>query len=97
VDWLDLAQDRDQCTWSLRFQALNEVINLVTAVIYRFYPIDKARITADCIENQFTSHYLCDYDHKRQTEARVQALLDIADGDTTVTFHLVTSEKRLNL
>jgi hypothetical protein len=29
----------------------------------------------DCLENQFTSHYLCDKNHERRVEIGVQALL----------------------
>jgi hypothetical protein len=29
-----------------------------------FYPYDKANINADCLENQFRAHYLCDCDHR---------------------------------
>jgi hypothetical protein len=31
---------------------------------------------ADCLENQFTHHDLCDENHERRVEARVQALLE---------------------
>jgi hypothetical protein len=31
--------------------------------------------TADCLENQFTQHDLCDKNHKWQVETRVQTLL----------------------
>jgi hypothetical protein len=41
---------------------------------------EKANVTADCLENQFTSHNLCDKNHERQVETRVQALLaSVAD------------------
>jgi hypothetical protein len=29
-----------------------------------FYPIDKANIIADCLENQFRGHVLCNCDHR---------------------------------
>jgi hypothetical protein len=32
-------------------------------------------VIEDCVENQFTSHDLCDENHDRQVETRVQALL----------------------
>jgi hypothetical protein len=32
------------------------------------YPIDKANTTADCLENQFTSHDLCDCDHRLKSK-----------------------------
>jgi hypothetical protein len=45
-----------------------------------FHPLEKANATADCLENQFTPHYLCDENHKQQVEARVQALLPAVDN-----------------
>jgi hypothetical protein len=44
-----------------------------------FHPIDKANILADCLENQFRAHDLCDCDHRRHVEAQVDALLGIID------------------
>jgi hypothetical protein len=41
---------------------------------------------ADCIENQFTLHDLCDYNCKRQVEARIQALLATVDEEAPVEF-----------
>jgi hypothetical protein len=43
-----------------------------------FYPIDKANIIADCLENQFRAHDLCDCDHRRHVEAQVETLLGTA-------------------
>jgi hypothetical protein len=37
-------------------------------------------VTADYLENQFTSHYLCDENHERQVETTVQNLLASLDG-----------------
>jgi hypothetical protein len=53
-----------------------------------FYPIDKANAIADCLENQFTAHNLCDCDHRQQVEATVQALLATDDEGTPVKFRL---------
>jgi hypothetical protein len=39
----------------------------------------KAAAIADCLENQFTLHDLCDKNHKWQVEAGVQPLLEAAD------------------
>jgi hypothetical protein len=36
-----------------------------------FHPLEKANTIADCLENQFTLHDLCDENHKRQVEATV--------------------------
>jgi hypothetical protein len=41
-----------------------------------YHPVDKADAIADCLENQFTPHDLCEENHERQVEARVQALLE---------------------
>jgi hypothetical protein len=35
---------------------------------------------ADCLENQFTPHELCDKSHERQVEASVQTLLEAIDN-----------------
>jgi hypothetical protein len=37
-------------------------------------------VIADCLENQFTSHDLCDGNHEREVETTIQALLTSADG-----------------
>jgi hypothetical protein len=43
--------------------------------------MDKANAIADCLENQFTPHDLCDENHERRVEARVQALLEAEDNE----------------
>jgi hypothetical protein len=40
-----------------------------------FYPIDKANAIANCLQNQFTAHNLCDCDHGQKVKTTVQALL----------------------
>jgi hypothetical protein len=45
----------------------------------KYHPEDKANAIADCLENQFTHHDLCDENHERRVEARVQALLEAVD------------------
>jgi hypothetical protein len=52
-----------------------------------YHPNEKANVTADYLENQFTSHVLCDENHERRDETRVQALLASA-GDTANTLKL---------
>jgi hypothetical protein len=47
----------------------------------KYHPEDKANAIADCLENQFTPHDLCEVNHERRVEARVQALLEAADSD----------------
>jgi hypothetical protein len=46
----------------------------------RFDPFDKAIAIADCLENQFTHHDLCDENHERLVETTVQALLEAVDN-----------------
>jgi hypothetical protein len=44
-----------------------------------FYPIDKANVIANYLENQFTPHELCDLDHERRVRAKVQAVRNTVD------------------
>jgi hypothetical protein len=37
-------------------------------------------MTRDCLENQFTSHDLCDENHEQEVETTVQALFTSVDG-----------------
>jgi hypothetical protein len=46
----------------------------------KFHPSEKANTFADCLKNQFTYHDLCDENHERQVEARVQTLLEATDN-----------------
>jgi len=41
----------------------------------KFLPIDEVNARADCLENRFTPHDLCDIQHERRVEANVQVLL----------------------
>jgi hypothetical protein len=47
-----------------------------------FHLLEKANKIADCLENQFTLHDLCDENHNRQVEARVQTLLEAEDNNS---------------
>jgi hypothetical protein len=47
-----------------------------------FYPIEKANATADCLENQFTLHDLCDENHRRQVKATVRTLLGATENNS---------------
>jgi hypothetical protein len=47
----------------------------------KFHPSEKANAIADCLEILFTPHYLCDENHERRVEARVDALLDAVDDN----------------
>jgi hypothetical protein len=60
------------------------------------YPEDKANTIADCLENQFTPHDLCDENHKRRVEARVQALLEAADNNPPQRIRPCDLQKLLN-
>jgi hypothetical protein len=42
----------------------------------KFHPFEKANAITDCFENQFAHHDLCDENHERRVEARVQTLLE---------------------
>jgi hypothetical protein len=41
---------------------------------------EKANVIRDFLQNQFTSHDLCDENHERQVETTVQVLLESASG-----------------
>jgi hypothetical protein len=43
-------------------------------------PLEEANTIADCLENQFRTHDLCDKNHKRGAKAEVQALLGTVDN-----------------
>jgi hypothetical protein len=45
-----------------------------------YHSNEKANVIVDCLDNKFTSHDLCDENHERQVETRVQALLASVDG-----------------
>jgi hypothetical protein len=47
----------------------------------KFLPLEKTNEIADCLENQFMPHDLCDKNHERRVEARVQALLEAVDNN----------------
>jgi hypothetical protein len=47
----------------------------------RYRPNEEANATADCLENQFTSHDLCDENHVRRVETIVQVLLASVDDN----------------
>jgi hypothetical protein len=51
-----------------------------------FHPSEKANVIANCFENLFTPHKLCDADHERRVEARVQALMTTVEENPSVKF-----------
>jgi hypothetical protein len=46
-----------------------------------YHPKDKANAIAEWLVNLFKPHDLCDENHERRVEARVQALLEVEDND----------------
>jgi hypothetical protein len=40
-----------------------------------FHPVDKANAIVLCLGSQFTPHDLCDENHERRVEARVEVVL----------------------
>jgi hypothetical protein len=75
-----------QATWPIAKSLAKRDEPRAPTVIYgplgsTFQPTNKANAIADCLEKQFTSHKLCDENHERQVEARVQALLEAEDND----------------
>jgi hypothetical protein len=59
-----------------------------------FYPNEKAHVIANYLENLFTPHKVCDTDHERRVEARVQALLTTVDENLQLNIDHVTSQKK---
>jgi hypothetical protein len=54
------------------------------ALGHKYHPVDKANAIADYLEKLFTPDDLCDENHERRVEARVQALLEAEDNDPPV-------------
>jgi hypothetical protein len=50
-------------------------------LVLKFLQLEKANVTADCLENQFTPHNLCDENHEWQVEVQVRALLEAMDDN----------------
>jgi hypothetical protein len=61
-----------------------------------FHPLEKANATADCLENQFTPHDLCDENHKREVEARAHTLLEAVDNNSPERIRPFDLQKLLN-
>jgi uncharacterized protein YlaI len=49
----------------------------------KFLPYNKANAIAECLENRFTHHYMCDESHERRVENIVQ---DIIETENTATW-----------
>jgi hypothetical protein len=54
-------------------------LNVSRKVILTLTLVDKANVIAECLQNQFTPHDLCDENHERRVKASVQALLEAED------------------
>jgi hypothetical protein len=61
----------------------------------KYHLVDKANTIADCLENQFTPHDLCEENHERRVEARVQALQAV-DSDPPERIRPCDLQKLLN-
>jgi hypothetical protein len=62
-----------------------------------FNPIDKLNIIAECLDNQFRAHDLCENDHRRHLEAQLESLLAIIDEDFLVNFRSYDISKYIEI
>jgi hypothetical protein len=62
----------------------------------KYHPVGKANTIADRLENQVTPHDLCEGNHERRVEARVQALLEAVDSDVPERIRPCDLQKLLN-
>jgi hypothetical protein len=62
----------------------------------KFYPLEEANAIADCLENQFTPHDLCDVNHEGKVEARVRALLEAVDKNPPVRIRPCNLQELIN-
>jgi hypothetical protein len=46
----------------------------------KYHLLEKDNKTADCLENPFTSHDMCEDNQERRVKARVQALLPAVEN-----------------
>jgi hypothetical protein len=63
---------------------------------FKSHPLEKANAIADRLENQFPPHDLWDENHERQLEARVQALLETVDNDSSKRLRPCDLQKLMN-
>jgi hypothetical protein len=61
----------------------------------KFHPSEKVNATAASLEIQFT-HHLCDENHERSVEARVQALLEDLDNSPPQRIRSCDLQKLIN-
>jgi len=73
-----------QAIWPIARALLNRSAPKAPTVIHAYYGLklltyDKANAIADCLENRFTHHDLCDEHHERWVEAFAQDMLEAED------------------
>jgi hypothetical protein len=61
-----------------------------------FHLLENSNTIADCLGIQFTLHDLCDENHKRQVEARVQTLFKAVDNNSPEKIWLCDLQKLVN-
>jgi hypothetical protein len=59
------------------------------------YPNETTHVIANYLENLFTTHKVCDTDHERWVEARVQALLTTVDENPPAKFRPCDASKEI--
>jgi hypothetical protein len=67
---------RNKHGWTITPTAIHVLLDLP------FYLVDQTNAVADCLENQFTPHDMCDENHERRAEDGVQTLLAAEDNDS---------------
>jgi hypothetical protein len=65
-------------------------------MVLKFHPFEKDNGIADCLQNQFTHHDLCDENYERLAEVRVQALLEAMDNKTPERIRPCVLKKLIN-
>jgi hypothetical protein len=83
---LSNTEETPQAIWPIAKSLINsdgpmEPTAIHGAPGHKFHPRDKANAIADCLENRFTPHDLCDENHERRVEARVQSLLEAEENN----------------
>jgi hypothetical protein len=78
------AEVTPQVIWPIAKSLLNKDEPRAPTAIHgpsgrKFHPSVKANAIGDCLENQFTHHDLCDENHERRVESKVQSLLETVE------------------
>jgi hypothetical protein len=74
--------------WPLEESVMKSDSPKAPTIIYgpsglKFRPLEKANAIANCLENQFTPHDLCEENHERRMEARVQTSSEVVDDSSS--------------